>query len=407
MSGLALAAPPRPEFGPFIEGSSYEGQEKCSPAPKPGVVAFQRMVVAAYPGTGAGYVSRACSSGGQSEHKEGRAWDWGVNVANAAQKNAADDLLAWLAAEDVHGNVSAMGRRLGVMYAIWNRRIWFPSSGWRTYCVQKKGACREPGSGDVRHPHTDHVHFSFSWAGAYKKTSFWDPSNTLASGFEARTGGGIWALGRNGGVRTLGGAPYLGSKDDDRLQSPAIALESTGTGWGYWMLTRKGRVFAFGDARNKGSINTPTRAATMLGTATGRGYWILSKGGRVYRFGDAARLGDTRALDGEFVALAGTPTGLGYWILAEGGRVHAFGDAAEFGNTDGPAAAMTPTPSGLGYWVVGANGKVKAFGDAASLGSPSDAAHPIVGIVANATGAGYWLLDEMGQIRDYGDAPAI
>src|SRR5687767_1817218 len=51
---LAHADPRQPAVGPFIEDSSYyEGQTKCSPNAKPGVVSFQRMVLAAYPGTGA------------------------------------------------------------------------------------------------------------------------------------------------------------------------------------------------------------------------------------------------------------------------------------------------------------------------------------------------------------------
>jgi hypothetical protein len=56
-----------------------------------------------------------------------------------------------------------MARRLGVMYIIHNRRIWGSyraGEGWRPYV----GA----------NPHTDHVHFSFSWAGARKQTSYWD-----------------------------------------------------------------------------------------------------------------------------------------------------------------------------------------------------------------------------------------
>ncbi|GKQ39634.1 hypothetical protein [Streptomyces sp. A012304] len=47
------------------------------------------------------------------------------------------------------------------MYMIWNRRIWManrPGAGWQPY----RGA----------NPHTDHVHFSFSWAGARKETSW-------------------------------------------------------------------------------------------------------------------------------------------------------------------------------------------------------------------------------------------
>jgi hypothetical protein len=105
---------------------------------------------------------RACSTGGTSEHKEGRAWDWRVSAADPAQALQATDLLDWLLAPDEHGNAAAMARRLGVMYVIWDSRIWKSyqaTRGWQPYVG---------GS-----PHTDHVHLSFSWAGALAETSYW------------------------------------------------------------------------------------------------------------------------------------------------------------------------------------------------------------------------------------------
>ena len=41
--------------------------------------------------------------------------------------------------------------RLGVLYVIWFRRIWLPSSGWKSY----SGAGGDPSS-----DHTNHVHLS-------------------------------------------------------------------------------------------------------------------------------------------------------------------------------------------------------------------------------------------------------
>ena len=55
-----------------------------------------------------------------------------------------------------------MARRLGIQYVIWNKRIWGSynaSAGWRAYTGANK--------------HTDHVHISFTWAGANMNTSFW------------------------------------------------------------------------------------------------------------------------------------------------------------------------------------------------------------------------------------------
>jgi hypothetical protein len=169
--------PVTPNFGPLIEDyAGYDGQDTCKPKPKPGVVAFKNLVLETYPTTGAGNISRACNIGGTSEHKEGRAWDWGVNAAIESQKKKATNLLGWLFATDKHGNKHAIARRVGIMYIVWNRRMWGAwNPGWETYCVQKGNKCVDPDDGSVKHPHRDHMHISFSWPGARKETSFWHP----------------------------------------------------------------------------------------------------------------------------------------------------------------------------------------------------------------------------------------
>lgn len=160
----ASASPLERDPGPAIEAlAPYQGQTLCLPVPQPGVVAFRDLVLAAYPGTGDSGIARACNSeAGVSEHKEGRAWDWTVSINKPAQVAQVDDLMRWLTATDSYGNTAAMVRRLGIMYIIWNHRI------WKSYQITKGW---QPYTGPV--PHTDHVHVSFSWAGAYQKTSYW------------------------------------------------------------------------------------------------------------------------------------------------------------------------------------------------------------------------------------------
>lgn len=159
----AQAAPPTVTPGPAIEElSPYQGQTICDPVVREGTAKLRELVLASYPGTGDAGTVRACDVGGASEHKEGRAWDWRVSVDDPAQVKQVDDLLRWLLATDVHGNTAAMARRLGVMYVIWNGEVWKSyqaAKGWQPYA----GA----------DPHTDHVHVSLSWAGAYGETSYW------------------------------------------------------------------------------------------------------------------------------------------------------------------------------------------------------------------------------------------
>jgi hypothetical protein len=146
----------------------YVPQTTCSPAPKPGVVEFADMLMTTYPATGSSGIARTCGIGGRSEHKEGRAFDWTARVNDPTERAAAESAIDWLLATDEHGNQHAMFRRFGLMYIIWNRQIFSSSShaeGWRPY------PCSLGASSDECH--VGHVHFSFSWAGAMRKTSWW------------------------------------------------------------------------------------------------------------------------------------------------------------------------------------------------------------------------------------------
>jgi peptidoglycan hydrolase-like protein with peptidoglycan-binding domain len=164
-TAAATAASPYTPLGlpEQIEGfAAYIAQSRCDPNAKPGVLAFRDLVLRTYRDTGSDGIVRACNIGGVSEHKEGRAWDWQVSANNRHQVAEVRAFMSWLLATDDEGHRAAMARRLGVMYMIWNRRIWSSSKagdGWRAY----HGA----------EAHMDHVHFSFSWPGAMKKTSFW------------------------------------------------------------------------------------------------------------------------------------------------------------------------------------------------------------------------------------------
>jgi len=167
-SALATA-PQTPHFGRSIEAhAGYDGQDTCDSTAKPGVTAFRNLLNGTY-GSHTSYIGRACSEGGQSEHKEGRALDYMLDVGSAGQRRIAEDILDWLLATDSYGNTHANARRFGIMYMIWNRRIWkaydSPNS-WQSYTGSN--------------PHTDHIHFSFSWAGARQQTSWWDGGTAIS-----------------------------------------------------------------------------------------------------------------------------------------------------------------------------------------------------------------------------------
>ena len=161
----ALAKHPSPPFryGSSIEAlAEYEPQTGCREHAKPGVAAFADLLLETYRSTGSLGIVRDCDQGGMSEHKEGRAFDWAMSAADDGDVDRVRDLSHWLLRTDRHGNRFAMARRLGIQYMIWNHRIWRAydaTDGWGPYTGPN--------------PHTDHVHFSFSWRGARKNTSFW------------------------------------------------------------------------------------------------------------------------------------------------------------------------------------------------------------------------------------------
>lgn len=143
------AAPPASPDLP----SPYAPQVSCSPQDMAGPRGLRDLVLKTYRVGGKGNIGRSCNQG-VTEHSEGRAWDWMINPKVKAEKAAAADFLAWLTADD-----GANARRLGIMYVIYNKKIWAiyrVREGWR------KSA-----------GHTDHIHISFGWAGARANTSFW------------------------------------------------------------------------------------------------------------------------------------------------------------------------------------------------------------------------------------------
>jgi hypothetical protein len=152
----AIPTPPSRTLPSALDAKTpYEAQVSCDPRPKPGVTAFAALMRARYK---TGYIGtyRPCLSD-TSEHYDSRAMDWMLSVNKPTEKAIANSVVSWLSAR---GGV--MARRFGVSYIIWNRHVWReyrPEQGWADY------------TGSV--PHTDHVHFSFSWDGAMKRTSWW------------------------------------------------------------------------------------------------------------------------------------------------------------------------------------------------------------------------------------------
>jgi hypothetical protein len=187
-------------------------------------------------------------------------------------------------------------------------------------------------------------------------------------GVAGASGGGDWAVRRDGVVASSGDAASLGSVVQP-LAEPIVGMAATPDGRGYWLVASDGGVFSFGDAVFHGStgalrLNEPI--VGMAATPDGGGYWLVASDGGVFGFGDAVFHGSTGALrlNEPIVGIAATPDGGGYWLAASDGGVFNFGDARFLGSLGGaqlPAPIVGITSSPSGFVLAGAGGTLAAF----------------------------------------------
>ncbi|SOC57530.1 Peptidoglycan-binding (PGRP) domain of peptidoglycan hydrolases-containing protein [Ornithinimicrobium cerasi] len=149
-----VPAPPVNEDLPLEvdEKAPFAQQISCDPVDRPGVTAFALLVSDHY-GRPTTFGARPCIDYA-SFHHDGRALDWPLAAWASEDRMIADAVLSWLTADDAE-----MAKRLGLEYMIWNGLIYYVDGrGWQFY---------------TGNPHTDHIHFSFSWDGALMRTSWW------------------------------------------------------------------------------------------------------------------------------------------------------------------------------------------------------------------------------------------
>ena len=248
---------------------------------------------------------------------------------------------------------------------------------------------------------------------------------------------GYHLAGADGGVFNFGASGFYGSTYTDgptglsgshRLNAPIVGIAEMPTGKGYWLVAADGGGFNFGSAAFYGSSYTigltglsgsHPLASPVVGiapTPDGKGYWLVTKAGHVYGFGDASFYGDTHTdgltglsgshpLSAPIVGIQSTPDGKGYWMVGADGGVFNFGNAGFYGSTYSlgltglsgshplvsAVVGIVPTANGQGYWLATKAGFVYDFGSAdflgdtsslgiTGLGGPTPLAAPIVGI---------------------------
>jgi peptidoglycan hydrolase-like protein with peptidoglycan-binding domain len=178
VAGGAHASPPPPRTPAGLPATieplaPYVEEVACDPTVRPGTARLARLLASTYRSYSATSWASTYScgtDGDRSEHYDGRAIDWMVSVRSPRQFAAAKAALHWLLATDAAGNRFAMARRLGVMYLIYDNRMWGSWDGrWHDYngCGSTRSRAYDNSC------HRTHVHVSLSWNGAMGTTSFW------------------------------------------------------------------------------------------------------------------------------------------------------------------------------------------------------------------------------------------
>jgi hypothetical protein len=181
-AATTAAAPPTPTGLPTaIEPlANYVGQSACDPHTRAGTAQLAALLVKTYPGTTTNTVYSCATDGATSEHYEGRAIDWMVSARTVTGLANATAMLSWLLATDKSGDRFAMARRLGLMYVIFNNRIWGDwDQKWDPYqdCATRTSTAYDS------YCHRNHVHISLGWNGAMARTSFWSKRVSTTTDF--------------------------------------------------------------------------------------------------------------------------------------------------------------------------------------------------------------------------------
>jgi len=169
---LVLAAPAVAGASPVEDYPDYQPQTKCSPKAKPGTVYLGHWLVRKYGGAFGG-ISRPCGSGGTSEHKEGRAFDWSLNAGNDHDRAVAKAFMERVRRTDSHGNTDAWARRMGIMYWIWSDHMY---SAWDGYRAEPylSSSCKTKVKCSKTLRHRNHLHISLTRKGGKGLTSWFE-----------------------------------------------------------------------------------------------------------------------------------------------------------------------------------------------------------------------------------------
>jgi hypothetical protein len=142
--------------------------------------------------------------------------------------------------------------------------------------------------------------FSYGDAAFYGSTGSLKLNKPVIDMSVSSTGNGYRLVALDGGIFSFGDAAFYGSMGGEHLNQPVVSMANAPSGTGYWMIGADGGIFAFGPGAPfygslVGSGASGEGGARIRATGDGAGYFILSKQGRIYPFGNATAAGDVTA----------------------------------------------------------------------------------------------------------------
>jgi hypothetical protein len=172
LAGLvALALIPSPAHGyePPEPYAPYQPQTQCRTSAQVGTRLLARWINRQFDGGRAVASVRGCG-GGTSEHQDGRAIDWSMDATRKAHRLEVNRFLSGLFKTDRAGHPHARARRMGIMYVIWNDRMY---ASYDRFAQKPYTPCKRPRDCSPTLRHRDHVHISLSPRGARANGSWY------------------------------------------------------------------------------------------------------------------------------------------------------------------------------------------------------------------------------------------
>lgn len=206
-------------------------------------------------------------------------------------------------------------------------------------------------------------------------------------GFAGHTDGyGYWGMSDRGVIQAFGDAinhqnydtgKSITAKQLAQANSNIVAFDRNTDGGGILALTHSGWVFPLGGVTTEngygpggpalaGVMDAGPDAVDICEWRDGPGYWVLRRNGQIHAYNGPPSYAFVTPGHGGVVAGASHPTGTGVYVLYRDGTVAVRGDAVHLG--DGPAGDyvdITPVHDADGYYLTKSDGAIVRIGDGA------------------------------------------